>query len=221
MRSKDPPMLVRHCMSRRPIVIAPGDSCRAVLRMFRERRIRHAPVVQDGHLVGVVSDRDLLRNTPRLVSELEAELADDASPRTILEVMSGEPLTCSPNDAIDVVARRMQGLHIGCLPVLSDDVLIGMVTVTDLLRGFTEHLEGADLRRLSLIWSPGRALPAPDVATLAVRVGVELVALLSGDTDTGARMHLARTRSTEALHLAFVDACQAAGLLVVGERAAA
>jgi acetoin utilization protein AcuB len=214
-------MLVRYCMSRRPIAVAPGDSCRAVLRMFRERCFRHAPVVEDGRLVGVVSDRDLLRHTPRLVGELEAEAADEAAPCTIADVMSAEPLTCSPNDAIDVVARRMQGLRIGCLPVVSDGVLIGLITVTDLLRGFTEHLEGADLRRVSLIWSPGRAQPAPDIATLAVRVGVELVALLSSDTDTGARMHLARTRSTEALHLAFVDACQATGLLVVGERAAA
>jgi acetoin utilization protein AcuB len=214
-------MLVRHCMTRRPIAVAPGDACRTVLLMFREQGIRHAPVVEDGRLVGVVSDRDLLRGAPRLVGELEAEVADEASTCTIAEIMSGEPLTCSPNDAIDVVARRIQDLHIGCLPVISDGVLIGVITVTDLLRGFTEHLEGHDLRRVSLIWSPGRPQPAPSIASIATRVGVELVALLSGDTDTGARMHLARTRSSEALHSAFVDACLAAGLLVVGERAAA
>jgi len=189
--------------------------------MFRERGFRHAPVVEDGRLVGIVSDRDLLRRAPRLVGELEAEMADDAAVCTIADVMTGEPLTCSPNDAIDVVARRLHSLHIGCLPVVSDGVLIGMVTVTDILRGFTEHLEGPDLHRVTLIWSRGRAQSAPDVASLAARIGIELVALLSGDTDTGARMHLARTRATEALHHEFVDACQAAGLLVVGERAAA
>lgn len=189
--------------------------------MFREQCIRHAPVIEDGRLVGVVSDRDLLRGVPRLVGELEAEAAADVAACTIADVMSGEPLTCSPNDAIDVVARRLQELRIGCLPVVSDGVLIGVVTVTDLLRGFTEHLDGPDLRRVSLIWSPGRALAAPDVAAIAARVGIELVALLTGDTDTGARMQLARTRSSEALHHAFVEACQAAGLLVVGERAAA
>lgn len=214
-------MLVRHCMTRRPIAVALGDSCRAVLSMFREHCIRHAPVIEDGRLIGVVSDRDLLRRAPRLVGEFEAELADDAAVCTIAEVMTSEPLTCSPNDAIDVVTRRMLGLRIGCLPVVSDGILIGMITVTDLLRGFTEHLEGADLHRVSLIWSPGRALPAPSVATIASHVGVDLVALLTGDTDTGARMHLARTRSTDAQHVAFVDACQTAGLLVVGERAAA
>jgi CBS domain-containing protein len=208
-------------MTRRPIAVAPGDPCRAVLSMFRDRDIRHAPVVADGRLVGIVSDRDLLRKAPRLVGEVEAELANEAAVCTIAEVMSGEPLTCSPNDAIDVVARRILGLRIGCLPVVSDGVLIGVITVTDLLRGFTEHLEGPDLRRVSLIWSPGRALPAPNVATLASQAGVELVALLTGDTDTGARMHLARTRSTDAQHFAFVDACQSAGLLIVGERAAA
>lgn len=214
-------MLARHCMTRRPNVVAPSDSCRVVLNMFRERCIRHAPVVQDGRLVGIVSDRDLLRSAPRLVGELEAEVAENAQVCTISEVMSGEPLTCSPNDAIDVVAKRILGLRIGCLPVVSDGVLIGVITVTDLLRGFTEHLEGPDLRRVSLVWSPGRALPMPNIATLASHADVELVALLTGDTDTGARMHLARIRSTEAQHFAFVDACQSAGLLIVGERAAA
>jgi len=214
-------MLVRHSMSRRPIAVAPVDICRSVLLMFRERCIRHAPVVEDGRLVGVVSERDLLRGLPRLIGDLEAEAATGAPECTVAEVMSGEPLTCSPNDAIDVVARRMQELRIGCMPVVSDGVLIGLITVTDLLRGFTEHLEGPALHKVSLIGSPGRSVQPPDVAALAARVGVELVALLSGASDTGARMHLVRTRASDALHLEFVEACQAAGLLVVGERAAA
>lgn len=214
-------MLVRHAMSRRPLVVRPGDTCRAVLRILREQCIRHAPVVLDGTLVGVVSERDLLRGVSRRIGDLEADEAAGEAESTVADVMSGEPLTCSPNDAIDVVARRMQDLRIGCLPVVSEGVLIGIVTVTDLLRAFTEHLEGADVRRVSLISTPGRALASPDVARIAAGVGVELAALLSSESDAGARMHLVRTRATEAQHRAFVVACQDAGFLVIGERTAA
>ncbi|MEZ6016123.1 MAG: CBS domain-containing protein [Planctomycetota bacterium] len=208
-------------MARRPIAVSPGDDCRAVLRMFRARCIRHAPVVEDGQLIGVVSDRDLLRAVPELIGDIDAELAHCAHASVIAEVMTGDPLTCAPNDAIDVVARRMQELRIGCFPVVSDGVLIGMLTVTDLLRGFTDHLEGEGVRRLNLLWSSGRAQRGPDVAAIAASVGVELTALLSSNTDTGARMHIVRTRADETSFARLVDAYQAAGLLIVGDRAAA
>lgn len=214
-------MLVRHAMARRPIALSPGDSCHEALKLFRAKCIRHAPVVEDGQLVGVVSDRDLLRGLPALIGELEAALATDTGVAKIASVMTAEPLTCSPNDSIDVVARRMQALHIGCFPVVSDGVLIGMITVTDLLRGFTDHLEGEDVHKLTLLWSNARAQRAPSIAGLATMTKVELVALLSSDTDLGARMHLVRLRATEAELKRFVEACQIEGLLVVGDRAAA
>lgn len=214
-------MLIRHAMARRPVAVSPGDACEDVLRMFRARCIRHAPVVQDGQLVGVVSDRDLLRAVHDLIGEIEAEVRRGEAPLTVGEVMSGDPLTCSPSDAIDVVARRMQELKIGCFPVVSEGVLIGLVTVTDLLRGFTEHLDGEGVHRLNLLWSSGRAQRGPDVGAIAAQIGVELTALLSSDTDTGARMHIVRTRANDADFARLVDAYLAAGLLIVGERAAA
>jgi len=215
------PMLVRHAMTRRPIAVTPGERCTDVLHLFQERCIRHAPVVLDGQLVGVVSDRDLLRGVPRLIGQLEADEAAGRAPCCIGDVMTAEPLTCSPNDALDVVAKRLHELRIGCLPVLSEGVLIGMITITDVLRGFTEHLEGEGLQKVAFLFPNARGHAAPNLAALAAKAGVELVALLSSDSDTGARMHLVRTRSEAAAQRAFVELCQAAGLLVVGERAAA
>lgn len=214
-------MLVRHAMTRHPIAVAPGDSCRTVLKMFRARCIRHAPVLRDGQLIGVVSDRDLMRALPELVGDLETEAGLAAEARTIADVMTGEPLTCGPNDGIDVVARRLHDLRIGCFPVVSEGVLIGVVTVTDLLRHFSEHLEVEGVRRLTLLWSPGRSQRAPDVAALAAAVGAELTALLSSETDSGARMHLLRCKADDATFDELVGLFQAEGLLIVGERAAA
>jgi acetoin utilization protein AcuB len=162
-----------------------------------------------------------LRGVPRLIGHIEAESTSGLPDCTVAEVMSGEPLTCSPNDAIDVIARRIQDLRIGCLPVVSDGVLIGVITVTDLLRGFTEHLQGPDLHKVSLICAQSRAHRPPDITAIAAQLGIELAALLSGVSDAGARMHLVRTRTTEERHLEFISACQAAGMLVVGERSAA
>ncbi len=189
--------------------------------MFHERCIRHAPVMLDGLLVGVVSDRDLLRGVPRWIGALEAEEASGSPPCRIGDVMTAEPLTCGPNDALDIVARRLHELRIGCLPVVSEGVLVGMITITDVLRGFTEHLEDEGLHKVAFLFPNARGHAAPNLAALAAKAGIELVALLSSDTDTGARMHLVRTRGDDATHRAFIDVCQSAGLLVVGERAAA
>lgn len=214
-------MLVRHAMTRHPIALAPGDLCHEVLNMFRARCIRHAPVLEDGQLVGVVSDRDLLRGVHALIGALEEEVRRGLPPVTVAEVMSGEPLTCSPGDAIDVVARRMHELRIGCMPVVSEGVMIGLVTITDLLHGFTQHLDGEGVRRLNLLWSYGRAQAPPDLCRLVTKAAVELVALLTSETDTGARIHIVRVQADEAGLARFVDLCLAAGLLIVGERAAA
>jgi CBS domain-containing protein len=105
-------------------------------------RIRHLPVLEEGRVVGVVSQRDLFR------ASLAAALgyrprAHRMLQRTIrvTEVMSAPAITVSPEAMVTEAARVMIEQKIGCLPVVEGETLVGIITETDILR-YVVSLEG-------------------------------------------------------------------------------
>ena len=106
-------------MTRDVVVVSPLVSVGGAASLMARRKIRHLPVVQDGRVVGILSDRDLLKHTP------------DA---TCGEAMTTDPLTCLPDTSVSHVARLMLDHRIDCVPIVnSSGTLTGMVTSTDLL----------------------------------------------------------------------------------------
>jgi CBS domain-containing protein len=103
-------------------------------------RIRHFPVVDEGQVVGVVSQRDLFRASLGSVMKYgEKAEREFLSTVAIKEVMSGSPTTISPDASIKEAARLMVEKKIGCLPVVEDNRLVGLVTETDILREVAER----------------------------------------------------------------------------------
>jgi CBS domain-containing protein len=130
-------LTVADLMSTALITVHPKDTiARADLEM-KLAGIRHFPVVDDrNHLVGVVSNRDILRGLGG---------ADEVA---VKEVMSTEVQTASEETtAVDAVEMMMEH-KIGCLPIVADDGhLVGMVTETDFLQVAHRALSGGDLAR--------------------------------------------------------------------------
>jgi acetoin utilization protein AcuB len=120
-------MLVRDIMSSPAVAIGPNVTLEDAFRILCDEGIRHLPVVEEGRLVGVVSDRDLRLAT----SVLALSPLSPTSP--VSKVMSREPMTADVSDPIEDVAFRMRERKIGCLPVMDDGRLIGIVTGMDLL----------------------------------------------------------------------------------------
>jgi CBS domain-containing membrane protein len=98
-------------------------------------RIRHLPVLEDGRVVGVVSQRDLFR-AALAVALGYTQRAHRVLRRTIrvTEVMSAPTITISPEALVKDAARLMIEHKIGCLPVVEGDTLVGIITETDILR---------------------------------------------------------------------------------------
>jgi CBS domain-containing protein len=126
---------VRDIMRTKPVTISASERMSTVEDIMTLGRVRHMPVVQAGRLVGVVSERDLLRASLSVFSEhLEDERRAFLHIVAIDEVMSTPPVTIDPEASIEEAALLMARRRIGCLPVLQGDRLIGLLTETDVLR---------------------------------------------------------------------------------------
>jgi CBS domain-containing protein len=130
-------MNARQLMTPEPLTVPVDTPLRAAVELMEEHEVRHLAVTgADARLLGIVSDRELMKATgwlqPAVMEELEIPL------RTVREVLQPMPFTVSPDDDLHVVTERMLRWGIGCTPVVEDGHLIGMITETDLLREFVE-----------------------------------------------------------------------------------
>lgn len=214
-------MLVRHTMTKDPVTVDPEERCIDVLRTMRRGGFRHAPVVKEGALVGVVSERDLLKALPHLVESFEGEAGREASEAPVRSVMQHQPRSCGPSDPVDVVARQMLEGRIGSLTVVDDGQLVGILTTTDLLRGFTDHLIADESDALTLLWTRGDQRSCPDVPRLVNDSGLRLKAYFVTETALGAISLLVRVTGTDDERSAFIRACVDAGLLLMSNRSVA
>ncbi|MEX0893415.1 MAG: CBS and ACT domain-containing protein [Gemmatimonadota bacterium] len=131
-------MLVRARMTRDVITASPDTTLAQALNLLRAKEFRHLPVLEDGALVGLVSDRDLRMAMPPIWAEEQEELRRALDEKTVGHVMTTELITVPPDTPIEEAAKLLYQHHIGCLPVLEDGALIGILTETDILRSYVE-----------------------------------------------------------------------------------
>ncbi len=126
---------VRDIMGKNVVTISVSERLSTVEDIMTLGHVRHMPVVRGGKLVGVVSERDLLRASLSVLSEHRgAERRAFLHVVEIARVMSAPPIVIGPDASIDEAALVMAEKKIGCLPVVDGDQLLGMVTETDVLR---------------------------------------------------------------------------------------
>jgi acetoin utilization protein AcuB len=123
-------LTVRDIMVTDLVTIRPHETARHAYRLMRDHRFRHLPVVEDGRLCGILSDRDL---RPALLSPALARAR-------VHELMSEELTTVRPDASVEEAASLLVMKKIGCLPVVDADRLVGIVTETDLLAVLVELL---------------------------------------------------------------------------------
>ncbi len=114
-------------MTHNPVIAEPGEKLTSVEAKMREGSFRSVPVVSDGNLLGIVTDRDLRSHT----GFLDHATASDA--------MAQDLVTVTPSSSIREAARLLRERKIGGLPVVEDGSLVGIITTTDVLAALTEQ----------------------------------------------------------------------------------
>ena len=127
-----------------PVTSVPQDaSLLDAALTFRSTGFRYLPVVEGGRIVGVISDRDVQRVSPSLFSKLSQEEYNDVFRTTpIKDVMTRNPITVTPDTPLSEAATILDEHKVGCLPVVQDGQLVGIITVIDMLKVLILYLRG-------------------------------------------------------------------------------
>lgn len=184
-------MLVKHRMTPNPITITPDTKVPDAMHVVHEKKVNYLPVLdKKGKLVGIVSKTDLQQAGPSKATTLSVFEANYLLAHLEVREIMHEPITVPEDAPLEEAARVMIANGIGCLPVMRDGELVGIITETDIFKAFVEILgSGTPVLRITL--------RSPDVpGELARLTGV--IAKLGGNLHS-----VAAFRSEDPQHVYF------------------
>jgi acetoin utilization protein AcuB len=158
-------MIVGHYMTHHPVVIGPDEFLSAAKERMRRGNFRRLPVVCEGKLVGIVSERDLRQHLGYL------------DKTKVNAAMTEELITLSSNDTIEKAAHLMLKRKIGGLPVVEGTDLVGIITYSDILETFLQIMGASEegTARIDLLIGPGATLS--DASKTLESEGAEIISL--------------------------------------------
>jgi CBS domain-containing protein len=126
-------------MTREVVSLSSHHNFEDAVNLISNRHFRHFVVVDNGQIVGIVSDRDVLRGLAR---------TDNWQEKQVSEFMTVDPTTVKPDTSLSDAIAKMLDQKINCLPVIADDgTVCGILTSTDLLKAYQKELESVDLKQ--------------------------------------------------------------------------
>jgi CBS domain-containing protein len=134
-------LLVRDLMTAEVKTVRADSTLAELLDLLQERNIRHVPVVDDdGELVGLVTQRDLLRRSLAARGDLPMTVREEVvAHRTVDEFMTAGVMTVDPDAPLDEAAELILDNKLGCLPVVEGQNLVGIITESDFVAHVLER----------------------------------------------------------------------------------
>ena len=134
-------MKIREIMTANPASVGPEATLGEVATLMRQEDCGSIPVVEDGRLVGIVTDRDIV---------VRAIAAGKDPKRTpVSEVMSADPVTVGPDGEIGEAEREMRERQIRRLPVVEDGKLVGIIVTAQIARREAAKQTGETIKEIS------------------------------------------------------------------------
>lgn len=205
-------MFVRHFMSTAVLSLEELQTCREALAFLRDNSIRRAPVLRDGALVGMVSERDLLRVLPGTVAQMGTDAGADAERLPVARAMITKVITLEPDEHLEDAARKMLNHKIGGLPVAHRGRVVGILTESDIFRAMSRVLDSRGVLRLSIARVPRSSVP-PDPVRMAMSLGFELRGFVTHERPGGETLSVLRVVGDRAEEL--VEQLTAAGYAIL------
>ncbi len=140
-------MKIREIMRTKVIAVKPGSPAKEAFEIMRRGHFRHLPVVDKaGKVQGILSDRDIRNVTVMLDRDVQGPEDYLIPNRTkVMDIMVPVPMTVSPNEDVLSAVELMRKHGFSCLPVLDSEKLVGIVTVSDLLKVLDKLLRQLDV----------------------------------------------------------------------------
>ncbi|MFD2446425.1 acetoin utilization AcuB family protein [Bacillus sp. CGMCC 1.16607] len=157
-------MIVEQIMNTEVASLLPTNTISEAILLMSSKKIRHIPIVnEDKKVVGLITDRDIKDAAPSIFRANENK--EDLE-KPIQTIMKQNVITGHPLDFVEEVAALFYEHHISCLPVVKDQILVGIITETDLLRTLVEltgaHQPGSQLE----VKVPNKAGMLSDITTV-------------------------------------------------------
>jgi acetoin utilization protein AcuB len=138
------PLICGDWMTAKVQTVKPLDSVSHARALIEERRINQLPVVRNGLLVGIVTDRDLRDALNAVTTSANAAGTVEPAPRAPEEipvetVMTHNVITLSPHSSLVAAAELMRRQRIGSVPIVDGRELVGIITRSDILKAFVDR----------------------------------------------------------------------------------
>ncbi len=175
-------MIVKDVMKKTVISVEPETTVPEAKELMNKNNISKLPVIKGGKLVGIITKNDLLQAGPSLATTLDMyEISYLLSKLNVKKIMTTKVITCTPDDVVEEAARIMVEKQIGCLPVVKNGVVVGIITENDLFQLFT-NMFGANVKgvRVTVVAddTPGH------LAQIAERIAADGGNIISSITST-------------------------------------
>jgi acetoin utilization protein AcuB len=132
-------MFVSDWMTRKVLTLSPEDGISDAIGLIREKGIKHIPVVKDERLKGILSDRDIKDFSPSRATTLDVYELHYVLARTkVKEIMKTRVFTTTSDTPIEEAALTMFDQKIGCLPVVGNGQLSGIISDRDIFRALVD-----------------------------------------------------------------------------------
>jgi acetoin utilization protein AcuB len=139
-------MLVKDRMTANPVTVTPGTVVSEALSIMRQNNVRRMPVLdRKDHLVGIISEKDLLYASPSPATSLNVyEIGYLLSKLKIKEIMSKDVITVTGDAPLEEAARIMVDNSVSGLPVMDGKKVVGIITETDIFKTLLEMMGARD-----------------------------------------------------------------------------
>ncbi len=182
-------MLVKDRMTLNPYTVTPETPINDAFAIMKDHNFRRLPVVKQGKVVGIVTEKELQRVTPSDATTLSVfELNYLLSKMTVKDAMTRDPITIEDSQQLEEAALLMRKNDIGALPVMRDKRLVGIITETDIFDAFIDMLGARYTGARLCLNVPNEPGVAADVFTIISKYEVNVQHLVLNNTRDGAEL---------------------------------